>query len=459
MNPTFVLFKKGVLLFTRNKAAVLITFLVPVVLIALFGFVFGLYKHIDSGPSGIRLAVVNLSKEPAAGELVDALKLEKAFRVITETKNADGSKRPLTEADARAEMHDNQYRFALIIPADMIPEDGFGIHLKFLSDPRNEIETQTVNGMLQKTIFSRVPQLLGQSLQHQSKKFLGDQRFETFNHTIANTVAATYGGDADQIYQRMIAGDFGFGQLVQSTTDKSAPPAAASADKKSSASPADIFSKIARIETEQVTGKQVSNPDASRLVGGYAIMFLLFALSGSATSLFEEKRSGIFQRVLSAPVRLSHILWSRFIFGVALGTLQLCFLFLAGNILFGMELFSHLGALLPLIVAAAAACTSFGMLLAAISSTQEMAMGLANLIVLVMCAVGGAWFPVSMMPAFIQNFSKLTIVYWSVEGFAAVLWAGQSLKEILPILGILIGIAVVVMSSAVWCFKRRSIFD
>lgn len=458
MNPTLVLFKKGVLLFTRNKAAVLITFLVPVVLIALFGFVFGLYKHVDPAPSGIKLAVINLSQEPAATELVDALKLEKTFRVVTETRNPDGSKRPLTEADARAEMHDNQYRFALIIPADMIPEDGVGIHLKFLSDPRNEIETQTVNGMLQKTIFSRVPQLLGQSLQHQSKKYLGGERFETFNHTIANAVAATYGGDADQIYQRMIAGDLGFGQLSRSATGKTTTTAATD-DKKSSDDPADIFSKIARIETEQVTGKKVSNPAASRLVGGYAIMFLLFALSGSATSLFEEKRSGIFQRILSAPVKLSHILWARFLFGIALGTLQLCFLFLAGKILFGMELFSHLGALLPLIIAAAAACTSFGMLLAAVSSTQEMAMGLANLIVLVMCAVGGAWFPVSMMPSFIQNFSKLTIVYWSVEGFASVLWAGQSLMEILPILGILIGIAAVVMTAAIGCFKRSSVFE
>jgi ABC-2 type transport system permease protein len=72
MNPTFVLFKKSVLLFTRNKAAVFITFLVPVVMIALFGFVFGLYKHVDNGPGGIPLAVVNLSTEPAATDLIDS---------------------------------------------------------------------------------------------------------------------------------------------------------------------------------------------------------------------------------------------------------------------------------------------------------------------------------------------------------------------------------------------------
>ncbi|MBK9991483.1 MAG: ABC transporter permease [Verrucomicrobia bacterium] len=457
MNPIFVLFKKGVLLFTRNKAAVIITFLVPIILIALFGFVFGLYKNVDSGPGGIPLAIVNLSTEPAATDLIAALKLEKSFRIIAETKNADGSMRPLTEADVRAAIHNNHYRFALILPADLVSDDALGIHLKFLSDPRNEIETQMVNGLLQKTIFSRVPQLLGQSLQHHSKKFLGDARFETFNRTIADTVAANYGGDREEIYQRLISGDFGFGSLTSSSKTTTASTAKPGDEKAAGA--ADIFSRIARIETEQVVGKQVSNPMAARLVGGYAIMFLLFALSGSASSLFEEKRSGIYQRILSAPVRLSHILWSRFLFGLALGTVQVSALFLAGNILFGLDLFSHAIPLLAVILSAAAACTAFGMLLAAVSTTPEMANGLATLLVLLMSAIGGAWFPVSMMPEFIQHFSKLTIVYWSVEGFASVLWAGQSLMEILPTVGILTGIAAGVMALAVWCFKRSAMFD
>lgn len=453
MNPIFVLFKKGVLLFTRNKAAVVITFLVPIILIALFGFVFGLYKNVDSGPGGISLAIVNLSTEPAATDLITALKLEKSFRVITETKNTDGSMRPLTEADVRAAIHNNNYRFALILPADLISDEAFGIHLKFLSDPRNEIETQMVNGLLQKTIFSRVPQLLGQSLQHNTRAFLGDARFEAFNRKIADTVVDTYGGDREEVYQHLIVGDFGFGSLNHSATSTAKP-----GDEKP-ADTSDIFSRIARIETEQVVGKQVSNPMASRLVGGYAIMFLLFALSGSATSLFEEKRSGIYQRILSAPVRLSHILWARFLFGLALGTVQVSVLFLAGNILFGLDLFSHAIPLLAIILSAAAACTAFGMLLAAVSTTPEMANGLATLLVLVMSAIGGAWFPVSMMPAFIQQFSKLTIVYWSVEGFASVLWAGQSFVEILPTVGILTGIAAGVMALAVWCFKRSAMFD
>jgi ABC-2 type transport system permease protein len=46
-----------------------------------------------------------------------------------------------------------------------------------------------------------------------------------------------------------------------------------------------------------------------------------------------------------------------------------------------------------------------------------------------------------------------------VEGFADVLWAGKSLLEVLPKVGILAGIAAGVMFIAVWRFNRGRLFD
>jgi ABC-2 type transport system permease protein len=57
-----------------------------------------------------------------------------------------------------------------------------------------------------------------------------------------------------------------------------------------------------------------------------------------------------------------------------------------------------------------------------------------------------------------QQLSKFTLVYWSMEGFSAVLWAGQSLVQILPILAILGGITTGVMTLAIWRFNRGKIF-
>lgn len=465
MRPTFILLRKSLLNFRRARAAVFITFLVPVILIYLFGHVFGLYNVKDSGPNGIPLAVVNASSDPAAADLVAALRAEKTFRLITEVKNPDGTARPLTEADARAGLHNNDYRFAILLPVDFLSEERLGLHVKFLSNPRNEIETQTATGLLQKTIFTQVPHLLGRSLQGRARTFLGADRLQRFNSGLATTIASAFGGDPAKIQQRLESGD-----LFPTLDDRPAatpatPNTAAHRDSATAPAPATssdsgaLLSRLVQVETEQVAGKDVKNPMAARIVGGYAIMFLLFAVAGGAASMFEERASGVFQRLLSSPVRPAHILWARFLFGLILGLAQISALFLAGRLFFGLDIFAHAVPLLAVAIAAAAACSAFGMLIAALAPSAPAAQGLSTLLVISMSAVGGAWFPVSFMPSYIQAVSKCTLVYWSVEGFTDVLWAGSPLLAVLPKIGILLLIAAVVLAAALWRFSHSRFFE
>lgn len=452
MHPIFVLLRKDLVNFRRNRAAVILTFIVPFTMIWLFGVIFGVNKK-DSGPSGIPLAIVNASTDPAGRKLIDALRTEKSFRLITTFTNPDKTTRPLTEADLRPLMEapGADFRFALVIPADLISPEKLGLHFKLLSNPRNEIETQTVNGILQKTVFMQVPQLLGQSLQARAKNYIGEARFNDFNHTIASTVAHTYGGDPAVIERHIASGDFTFASDPSSSTASADPAKPASATTTP-------LSQLINFETVQVVGAKVKSPFATSIVGGWAIQFLLFALSASATSLFRERDAGLFQRLLAAPVTRAHILWSKFLYGVVLGGIQLTALFVAGHFLFGIDIFSHLGLLIVVCLFAAGACTAFGMLLAAFAPNAEAAQGLATLLIMTMSALGGAWFPITLMPVFIQQFSKFTLVYWSMEGFSGVLWAGHSLVQILPILAILGGMTALVMGLAVWRFNRGRLF-
>jgi len=481
MHPILVLVRKDFTNFFRNKPAVLLTFIIPFVMIYLFGQIFGINRK-DTGPNGIPLAVVNLSDNPGAAKLVDALKAEKSFRVLTQFVNPDKSTRPLTEADARALMQSNDapFRFALVIPADLISTKTIGLRFKFLSNPRNEIETQTVNGVLQKSVFTNVPELLGQSLQARAKDFVGAANLQKFNGAIAAAVAGTFGGDQAQIERDLSAGDFGISQLTKTKpTDPTlrrldAPAAAvggvtpprdpASKSEPSTLNPqpstaASAAAQIIKFESEQVVGADVKSPAATAIVGGWAIQFLLFALSASATSLFRERDAGIFQRLLASPVTRTQILLSKFLYGVSIGLIQLLVLFFAGRVLFGIEVEKHLGLLVLVCAFAAAACTSFGMLLAAIAPNAEAAGGMATFLIMLMSALGGAWFPISLMPQFIQQFSKLTLVYWSMEGFSNVLWAGMGFVQLLPVLGVLGGITAVVMSVAIWRFNRGKLFE
>jgi ABC-2 type transport system permease protein len=446
MNAILVLLRKDITLFLKDRASISITFFVPFALIYLFGQIYHVNSS-DPGPAGIPVAVVNQSDNPAAARLVEALKQEKTFKVLTKFVNPDKTERPLEEGDLRPLMRADEFHFALVIPADVVRTDGIGIHLKTYSNPRNAVEAETVDGLLQKTLFSRVPELLGQSLQARARSFLGDQRLQGFDASIASAIADNFGGDEQRIREHIVAGDLGLGRIGR---------------EGGAASPTgtgDVLSRIVKIDNVQVAGAGLKSPMATLLVGGWAVQFLLFAVTASATGLFREKEHGIFQRLLSAPVTRGDILWSKFLYGICLGLAQLVILFLAGHVLYGIEIGGQIGLLVLVCVFAAAACTSFGMLIAAVSPTPESARGLSTFVILLMCAIGGAWFPVSFMPDFIQRFSKLTLVYWSMEGFSQVLWARATLAELLPTLGWLSLMTGAVMGVSVWRFNRGRIFD
>jgi ABC-2 type transport system permease protein len=181
MHVILTLLRKDFANLRRNRAALVLSFAVPMIIIYVVGLVFGLGRS-NSGPTGIPLAVVNESDNPAAQKLVAALQAEKSFRVITEFANPDKTTRALKESDLRPMIRDRQFSYALVIPSDVISEKRFGVRLKVLSDPRNDIENQIVNGILQKTIFSSVPQLLGQALQARARNFVGAPKMTHTNH-------------------------------------------------------------------------------------------------------------------------------------------------------------------------------------------------------------------------------------------------------------------------------------
>jgi len=447
MNSILVLVKKDFAVVRHNRTVLVISFVIPFMLIYLFGQIFGVNQK-DHGPSGIPLGVVNQSADPAAKGLIDALRAEPAFRVVDAANPGDPKSPALREEDLNARIRANDFRFALVIPADVVRTDKIGLHLKIYSNPRNEIETQLVNGILEKTIFSNVPELLGASLEARAREFLGSPSLDRFDSDLAESIARAFGGDPAEIKQRIQDGHFGIGQH----------------GRKGDADPArvkteDVLDQVFQIDKVQVVGANVKSPQATQLVGGWAMQFLLFAVTGSATGLFRERDQGLFQRLLSSGVRRSDILWSKFIYGICFGLVQLIVLFFAGHVMYGIEIGAELPHLIVVAVFAAAACTAFGMLIASVARSPEAAQGLSTFIILLMSAIGGAWFPVSLMPAFMQQFSKLTLVYWAMEGFSQVLWSHATFLELLPTLGWLALITGLVLAFAMWRFRRGRIFE
>jgi len=431
------LFRNSYRIFWNDKVGVALTFLVPLALMSIFGSIFG---GSGAGPQGIRLAVLNQSSAAVAKEIENALDTSKAFQTIKSYKDENGKQVLFDSVSIKEYVRAGRASAALILPSDAYSDTSLGLSLKFYFDPKNDIEIQTTKGLIKQIVFSQFPSIISQSGFKQAERHLGTKEGEGFKRGIASTLHKYFKVDTNAFLHP------NFSNKLSTGNDST---------KKSF----NFMDKIIRIEEQQLVGQDLKNPWATRSVGGWAMTFLLFTLTASSSSLFDDRKSGVMLRLLTSPVSRVQILWSKYLFNMSLGIIQLLFMFVAGWLLFDVDIFSNLFNLLLIIIAASMACTSFGMLLAAFSQTRQQAQGLGTFFILTMSAVGGAWFPTAFMPPTIQFFSKLTIVYWSMDGFLEVLWRGVGLSSILPNLGILVGVSVAVSIISVRRFRSGDIFS
>lgn len=446
---TLHLLQKDIILFLKDKTAIVLTFLVPFFLIYIMGNIFSGTGGGGGLTSNIKLAAFNESGDPAANAFLQALKNEQGLQLILDAPGPEDSRIPFTRETIRQGIVDHHYNFALIIPENYLKEDAIGLRLEFLSNPKNQIESQIVNGLLQKNVYTNLPKLFASQLDDYQRNLMGDARYAKFLDGFASLIAISYDNvEYDDVRENMSfqsLADFLSGETTKETADNSGTATA-------------FLQGMVEIETNQVFGKEVKNPQLTRMIGGYAIMFLLFATTGSATALFEERNDGIFLRLLSMPVKRTHILWSKYIFNTLLGIVQALTLFVFSSFLFDVEVFGNFLPLLVVSAFAAAACTAFGMLLASVSKTPQQAQGFGTLLILSMSALGGAWFPVSLMPEAMQLFSKFTLVYWSIEAYLGALWETSGLLAIIPELATLAGISAALIAISTWRFKTGDLF-
>ena len=411
-----------------------LTFVIPIVLIYIFGQVFG---NADSGIEHLKLGFINNSKAPVASKLEKILDTTKTFSLVKSYQDENGKPAKYDTNKIKSDIKSGKFSSALVIPEDAYTDTSKSLKLTFYYDPKNEFEMNIVDGMLQQTIMQQMPEIFQKSMMRKAEDRLGKEKGKSFNSDLAKTVSKYFDVDTSKITN----------PNLNDSSDSS----------KSGAGK--FFTDMIDINKQQLVGKDIANPMATRSVGGWAIMFLLFTITGSATSLLEEKHSGVMIRILSAPVTRTQILWGKYLFNMSLGILQLSVMFLFGYFAFKIDIFSNFLNLILIILASSAVCTAFGMFLASIVKSERQASGLGTLLILMMSAVGGAWFPVSFMPETIQFFSKLTIVYWSVEGFLAVLWRGAGFVEVLPYLAVLFGIAIVINIISILMFKKGNVFN
>jgi ABC-2 type transport system permease protein len=426
------LFYKQCIVFRNDKVAVALTFIVPLVLMSIFGSIFG---GAGTDAQGIPIAFLNESSSPLAMQIEKTLDTMKTFFVIKSYKNDRGEVTKFDTTSIKEFVRNGHADAALVLPADMYSDTSFGLKVKYYYDPKNEIENQINQGVLHQLMFRQVPKIFDEASRRGVEKFLGREKGNEFYDKMTSLTSSYFRHDKPAGHP---------------------PDSSAAADNPGLSN---FMQNIVRFENVQLVGNDIKNPGATRSVGGWAMTFLLFTLTAAASSLFEEKKNGVMLRFLTSPVTRVQILWSKYLFTMGLGIVQLLFLFTSGWVLFHIDIFPNFFNLLLIIISASMACTAFGMLLASFSSTRQQAQGWGTLLILTMSSVGGAWFPTSMMPPLFQTISKLTVVYWSMGGFMEVPWRGSGFVAILPYVGVLVGMSAIINVVSVLQFRKGKVLE
>jgi len=186
------------------------------------------------------------------------------------------------------------------------------------------------------------------------------------------------------------------------------------------------------------------------LIGFSALTSPMFALV-NITSAY--KRDKIFKQLSLTPLTKTEWLVSKILWYIMMTTVSFVLMSLTGIYLFGAHITFSWGIGMFLVVGPLL-FVSLGMLVGTVSTSPESAAVVGNLITFPMMFLSGTFFPVSSMPAYLQNVAHVLPLFYMIDGLSNVMIYGNYGPAIFDV-GVLLVIAVLVFALAVKFFRWR----
>jgi ABC-type multidrug transport system permease subunit len=189
-------------------------------------------------------------------------------------------------------------------------------------------------------------------------------------------------------------------------------------------------------------------------VPGMGTMFVLMTIFGGMAALIVERQQGTLQRLAVMPVSRRTLLSGKILARFCLGLLQFLVVFAVGALL-GMNFGQDPLALVLLVIAYTLSVTAFSFAIGAGLKNPAQASGLALLLTLTLAPLGGAWWPMSVSPRFMQIIGHVSPAAWAMDGFTALTYEGAHLADVLVPLAVLLGMTVLAFVIAIPRFRYQ----
>jgi ABC-2 type transport system permease protein len=433
MTAFFALVRKDLILYLGDKRALLINLMLPIVLAAFFGSLFGGGGDANTGKIDVGLVLQDSS--PVGVKIADGLKADASLRIV---------ELPLEEAQAR--VRSGKLTVAVVIP------QGFGDAAgKALFNAADKPEIPVFYDPSQSTTLAMVKGMLTQQvMQIVSAEMFDGQTGEKFMDTSLKQLEqeAAQGKGRPEL-RDMLASVRKFQQTEQAGAAKDGAGGVAGED--AGKSKAGLSMPFATRDEALSSGPKYNGYAHS--FAGMSVQFILFMGVDMGIGILLARRMGIWNRLLAAPVSLTAVLVARAVSAAVIASGLLVAIFLCAMLIFKVQIANPLG-FAGVGLCFALMTAGFGLLIAAFGKTPEAARGIAVFATLIMVMLGGAWVPSFIFPEWVQQVTLVVPTRWAIDGFDAVTWRGLGLEGALKPIAVQLGFAAVFGSLALWRFRR-----
>jgi ABC-2 type transport system permease protein len=196
-----------------------------------------------------------------------------------------------------------------------------------------------------------------------------------------------------------------------------------------------------------------TNPSGfGQSVPGMASLFVMYTVFGSMMAVIAQRRNWTLPRLASMPVSPAGLLAGKILAWFTIGLMQFSVIFAAG-LLTGLNFGHDLLALVLLMVAYTLCVTALAFCAISFLKTERQVLAAAVLLTFTLAPLGGAWWPLEVVPTWMQTVGHLSPIAWVMDGFHSLMYYGGSLASIVTPLVVLLALGGLLFAVAARRFR------
>ena len=201
--------------------------------------------------------------------------------------------------------------------------------------------------------------------------------------------------------------------------------------------PVQVMAEFTQPNVGQIMGAQLLENGFKLSTPSMAAMFVMISILGMTQSLAEERLTGVLRRAGMMPVSKAQLLGGKLLATYLMGLLQFGALLAFGEAL-GVDFGSASWATILTAMAYVLAITALALALAALARTPNQASAMATFAWVVLVPLGGGWWPLAFVPAWMQTAGHLSPVAWCLDALNALVFYQGTLADVLRPVSVLL---------------------